>query len=77
MALFVPCALCGPRPVEEFLYGEVISVPESITDPEARDVDRVFMRNNPEGAAPEGWFHSAGCRRWTYTSRDRSTSEWM
>lgn len=77
MALWIPCARCGPRPVEEFLYGEVPTVPDTIADPEARDVDRVFMRNNPDGPAREAWFHTMGCRRWSYLTRDRSTDTWL
>lgn len=76
MALMVPCAHCGSRSVEEFLYGEVPRVPEAITDPDARDVDRVFMRSNPAGPAEEAWFHAFGCRRWTYLTRDRTTDQW-
>lgn len=77
MSLLVPCSHCGPRSVEEFLYGEVPRVPDTITDPDARDIDRVFMRSNPEGSAPEAWFHVYGCRRWSYLSRDRTTDEWV
>ncbi|HJR92697.1 MAG TPA: sarcosine oxidase subunit delta [Acidimicrobiia bacterium] len=77
MALSIPCRHCGPRPVEEFMYGEVLTVPDSIGDPDARDVDRVFMRANPNGPAPEAWFHTFGCRRWSYLTRDRSTDDWV
>lgn len=77
MALHVPCRNCGPRPVEEFLYGEVVEVPDSVTDPDARDVHRVYMRSNPAGTAREAWFHVYGCRRWTYLTRHRTTDEWI
>jgi sarcosine oxidase, subunit delta len=70
MALHIPCPNCGPRPVEEFVYGEMPSVPDAITDPDARDVDRGFMRANPEGVQTERWFHLFGCRRWLTVSRD-------
>jgi heterotetrameric sarcosine oxidase delta subunit len=76
MAIQVPCHHCGPRPVDEFHYGEVPRVPESIVDPSERDVDRVFMRGNPDGPAAEAWFHTMGCRRWSYLTRDRSTDRW-
>lgn len=76
MALQVPCSFCGLRSVEEFLYGEVPEVPATITDPAARDVDRVFMRTNAAGPGPEAWFHVFGCRRWTYLTRDRTTDRW-
>lgn len=77
MSLRVPCPNCGPRSVEEFLYGEVPQVPDEIADPAARDLDRVYMRSNPTGPAPEAWFHAFGCRRWTYLTRDRTTDEWL
>ena len=76
MTRFVPCRNCGRRPVEEFMYGEIPQVPDSLTEADARDLDRVYMRSNPTGEAPEGWFHSAGCRRWSYLRRDRTTGEW-
>lgn len=77
MGLMVPCPHCGPRSVEEFVYGEMPEVPDSITDPGARDVDRVYMRSNPAGPAREGWFHDFGCRRWSYLTRHRTTDEWL
>lgn len=77
MSLQVPCENCGPRSVEEFLYGEVPRVPDEIRDPASRDLDRVYMRSNPAGPTPEAWFHAFGCRRWTYLTRDRTTDEWL
>jgi sarcosine oxidase subunit delta len=77
MALHVPCSFCGLRSVEEYLYGEVPDVPETITDHDARDVDRVFMKSNRDGPTPEAWFHAFGCRRWTYVTRDRSDDTWI
>lgn len=76
MAFMVPCPRCGPRPVEEFTHGEIALVPDSLTDPDSRDVDRVFMRDNPTGPTREGWFHSSGCRRWAYLERDRASNRW-
>ena len=73
MAIRIPCPHCGERPIEEYLYGEVPNVPDSITDPEARDLDQAFMRDNPEGVVRERWFHVYGCRRWLWLRRDRST----
>ena len=72
MALQIPCSFCGLRSVDEFLYGEVPEVPDTITDADARDVDRVFMKSNRNAPTPEAWFHVFGCRRWTYVTRDRS-----
>ncbi len=75
MSLLIPCPNCGRRPIEEFLYGEVPVVPESITDPDARDLDRAFMHDNLEGPVIERWFHVQGCRRWTTVRRDTRTDE--
>jgi len=73
MSLKIPCPHCGPRPVHEFMYGEVAEVPDSITDPDARDLDRSFMRTNPAGLTIERWFHVAGCRRWLTILRDTTS----
>ncbi len=45
-------------------------VPENLIDPDARDLDRAFMRTNPEGPNTERWFHADGCRRWHTAVRD-------
>lgn len=60
--------------MEEFRYGEIPTVPSSITDPDTVDLDRGFMRTNPEGAVTERWFHDYGCRRW-FTIRRDTTSD--
>lgn len=59
--------------MEEFVYGEIPVVPESIVGAEARDLDRAFMRNNVEGVQVEAWFHVFGCRRWVRLKRDTRT----
>jgi heterotetrameric sarcosine oxidase delta subunit len=69
----LPCPHCGTRPLEEFLYGEILVVPDDIKDPDARDVDLGFMHENPEGPVLERWFHASGCRRWLTLRRDTST----
>lgn len=61
--------------MEEWSYGEVFEVPERITDPDARDVDRGFFHDNREGIVREAWFHLYGCRRWIYIERDTRTDE--
>lgn len=76
MTRFIPCQNCGARPVEEFLYGEIPQVPDTLTDPAQRDLDRVFMRSNPTDEAREAWFHASGCRRWSYLRRHRTSGEW-
>lgn len=72
--LWLTCPNCGRRPVHEFAFGgEVAAVPEEITDPDARDVDLVWMLGNPDGLTTERWFHVAGCGRWATIQRDTST----
>lgn len=73
MSLWIPCPICGRRPLEEFLHGEIPRVPDSLTDPDARDLDRGFMHDNVEGVVTEAWFHVYGCRRWTTVRRDTRT----
>ena len=75
MSIQISCPTCGRRPIEEFVYGEIPVVPESIVDADARDLDRAFMRANPEGAQTERWFHLYGCRRWLTVQRDTRTDE--
>lgn len=69
------CPNCGMRSVAEFRYGEIPEVPDSITDPGERDLDRAFMHSNVEGIVAERWFHEAGCRRWMTIRRDTRTDE--
>jgi len=72
--LWITCPTCGERPVSEFRFGgELPSVPDSITDPDTRNVDYVWMVNNVRGLTIERWFHAAGCRRWLTLSRDTVT----
>ena len=73
--LRIHCPHCGVRAVEEFVYGEIRSTPDSIVDAEARDVDRAFMHTNPEGVITERWFHTHGCRRWLTLTRDTRTND--
>lgn len=75
MNIHLPCPHCGPRPIQEFIYGEIPEVPDTITEPDARDLDRSFMRKNPEGPTVERWFHTYGCRRWLTLRRDTRTDE--
>ena len=45
--LWIECPHCGSRPFEEFRYGSVFPVtPATITDPDARNVDYAWMRDN-------------------------------
>jgi sarcosine oxidase, subunit delta len=73
--LRLPCPHCGERSVVEFRYGEIPTVPEDLTDPAARDLDRAFMQTNTEGVVTERWFHETGCRRWMTVRRDTRTDQ--
>ncbi|HQX81922.1 MAG TPA: sarcosine oxidase subunit delta [Vicinamibacterales bacterium] len=75
--LRIHCPQCGVRAVEEFVYGEIPATPDTLTDPDARDVDRAFMHSNHEGPVAERWFHSFGCRRWFTVRRDTRTNEML
>jgi heterotetrameric sarcosine oxidase delta subunit len=70
MSIHIPCPHCGSRPIQEFIHGEIPVVPDTITDPDQRDLDRAFMHDNPEGLTTERWFHAYGCRRWILLRRD-------
>ena len=70
MVLRLACPHCGPRPVDEWVYGEVYDPPDDTADADERDVDRGFMIGNTEGVSQERWFHSGGCRRWQTIRRD-------
>ncbi len=75
MSLMMRCPHCGLRTIEEFVYGEIPVVPESITDPIQRDVDFAYMKANPRGWTRERWFHVFGCRRWLTVERNTVTNQ--
>lgn len=76
--LMVTCPNCGPRPFEEFRYGNVFpTTPDSITDADARNVDYAWMQDNIEGVTLERWFHESGCRRWHTAKRDTTSDAWL
>lgn len=77
MSLLLSCPHCGPRPLEEWVHGEILDVPASITDPEARDLDRAFFHTNTEGPVDEAWFHLYGCRRWVRVRRDTASDRFI
>lgn len=68
--MHLKCPTCGTRSIEEFKYGEIPTVPDEIVDADARDIDRGWMRTNPEGNTTERWYHEFGCRRWFTITRD-------
>jgi heterotetrameric sarcosine oxidase delta subunit len=72
--LWLRCPHCGRRPIEEFTYGgERRPAPDWIVGDDARNLDEVWMFENPDGIATERWFHAAGCRRWLTVRRDTTT----
>lgn len=74
MSIRLHCPHCGNRALEEFLYGEIPSAPESLTGADERNLDRAFMLTNTEGPTIERWFHALGCRRWIDVRRDTRTN---
>ena len=77
MTMRIPCPWCGPRSIEEWVHGEIPVVPDSLADPDARDVDRGYMHTNEHGRVREAWFHLFGCRRWVTLWRDTRTDDWI
>lgn len=77
MSLRIPCPICGDRSIEEWVHGAIPVVPDSIEDPDLRDVDRGYMRNNEHGVVREAWFHLYGCRRWVTLWRDTTTDRFV
>ncbi len=72
--LWITCPTCGERPVTEYRFGgEIPQVPDRLTDPDARNLDYVWMQSNVAGITTERWFHAAGCRRWLTVRRDTTT----
>jgi sarcosine oxidase, subunit delta len=67
----IHCPNCGGRSRDEFRFGgELPTVPDSVTEPAARNVDYVWFFDNLDGPSTERWFHEAGCRRWFTVQRD-------
>jgi sarcosine oxidase, subunit delta len=65
------CPNCGGRSRDEFRFGgELPTVPDSVTEPNARNIDYVWFFDNIDGPSTERWFHDAGCRRWFTAQRD-------
>lgn len=77
MALRISCPHCGDRAMDEWVFGEVFAVPESIADEDERNVDRGYFHNNHDGVVSEAWFHLYGCRRWVYLRRDTTTDRFL
>lgn len=77
MSLRLACPHCGVRPIEEWIYGEILDVPDDLTDPDSISLDRGFFHTNTEGEVDEAWFHLYGCRRWVKLRRDTRTDEFL
>lgn len=76
--LNIPCPWCGPRPEDEFVYGEAADPvrpadPHAVSDQEWTDY--VYFRDNPKGLHRELWFHRASCHHWFVLERDTVTHE--
>ena len=71
--MLIACPYCGARDAQEFAYRGDATVRRP--DPAAPDAfyDYVYLRDNPDGAHREYWYHSAGCRRWLEVERDTRT----
>ena len=72
----INCPNCGPRGHDEFAYGG--DATRQRPDPAAPDAgaafcDYVYLRDNPDGAHRELWFHAAGCHAWLIVERDTRT----
>ena len=72
----IHCPHCGPRAQEEFAYyGD--ATPQR-PDPAASAADDkfyeyVYLRDNPDGAHREHWYHANGCQTWLIVERDTRT----
>jgi sarcosine oxidase subunit delta len=74
--MLIPCPWCGPRPEDEFTFGEDASAvppadPASLSDQEWTDY--LYFRDNPKGDHKEFWFHRASCHHWFILERNTVT----
>ena len=67
----IPCPCCGERCLEEFSYHGDAAPRRPAADAGAAEWhDYVYLRDNPDGAHSELWYHSGGCRQWLVVTRD-------
>ncbi|MEA2985366.1 MAG: methylglutamate dehydrogenase subunit [Alphaproteobacteria bacterium] len=74
----IPCPLCGPRELREFVYRGDASVTRPKTDdPDAAAAFNkyVYLRDNIAGFMHEYWYHAAGCHAWLIVTRSTLTHE--
>jgi sarcosine oxidase subunit delta len=71
--MLIACPYCGARDAQEFAYRGDATVKRP--DPAAAEAvyEYVYLRDNPDGAHREYWYHAAGCRRWLEVERDTRT----
>jgi len=69
----IKCPFCGERGLEEFLYHGDATVKRPRDGGAAATeewTDYVYLRDNPNGAHRELWYHGAGCHAWLVVTRD-------
>jgi methylglutamate dehydrogenase subunit B len=72
----IHCPYCGLRNQEEFVCegdGTRQRPDAGVSDAVAAFCDYVYLRDNPDGAHRELWFHAAGCHSWLIVERDTRT----
>lgn len=71
------CPWCGPRDVEEFVFGGDAAVIRPKHDDPSLAAWRAYLyeRDNPCGLHREFWHHEAGCRQWLIVTRDTASHE--
>ncbi len=72
----IACPYCGARGVHEFTYlGDAGPSRPDAAAPDAgkRFYEYAYLRDNPEGAHDELWYHGSGCRSWLKVRRNTKT----
>lgn len=72
----IDCPHCGLRNSSEFRnLGESRPRPDVATVTEQQWRDYLYTRRNTAGWTGEGWYHTAGCRRFFRIERNTLTNE--
>ncbi|MDR3520348.1 MAG: sarcosine oxidase subunit delta [Acidocella sp.] len=74
----IVCPHCGERGLQEFLYhgdATVTRPRDGGAEPTPEWTDYVYLRDNPNGAHRELWYHNAGCHAWLVVTRNLRTHE--
>ncbi|MBP0582052.1 sarcosine oxidase subunit delta [Labrys sp. LIt4] len=72
----IACPYCGARGVHEFTYlGDAGPSRPDASAPDAgkQFYEYAYLRDNPEGAHEEFWYHGSGCRSWLKVRRNTKT----